>query len=316
MESRARDASAPLFSVVIPLYNRASSVTATINSVLAQTCQDFEIVVVDDGSNDNPEPVIQAMGDIRIRYIRQENGGGGKARNTGIDSARGDYIAFLDSDDFFLPHKLECFKERITNDPQAVGYSYINVDRGVGRYWVRPSRPIREGEDVGEYLFVSNELIQTSTIVVPRELAKRVRFDPSLRKGQDPDFCLRLQRAGARFFMIEEPLIIWTDVQAGGRLSHASGVDQLSDWLDRSSSLLTPKASAGYRVTMMAYYKARTHPFSVAKDLFIGWAVAGVPLKVVLRQVLRSYLPQSTYRAIVDRYVGALGQPPKFPSCK
>jgi GT2 family glycosyltransferase len=74
----------PFFSVVIPLYNRADVVTDTIRSVLAQDWNDFEIVVVDDGSHDNPGPVIEAIGDPRLRYIRQDNAGGGAARNRGI----------------------------------------------------------------------------------------------------------------------------------------------------------------------------------------------------------------------------------------
>ena len=73
----------PFFSVVIPLYNRAEIVGDTIRSVLAQDWQDFEIVVIDDGSRDNPRPVIDAIGDPRVRYIRQDNAGGGAAQGWG-----------------------------------------------------------------------------------------------------------------------------------------------------------------------------------------------------------------------------------------
>ncbi len=180
--------------------------------MLDQTFADFEIVVVDDGSTDDPRPALAALADPRIRLVRQENGGGGSARNRGIDEAQGEYIAFLDSDDLFLMHKLETVARRLDGEPRTVWYSYINVDRGVGHYWVRPNRAIGVGEDVGEYLFVHNQFIQTSAIVLPRALAREVRFDPALRKGQDLDFCLRLQHAGATFRMIEEPLIVWVDV--------------------------------------------------------------------------------------------------------
>ena len=96
----------PHFSVIIPVYNRAHLLGAAIRSVLAQSCQDFEIVVVDDGSKDDPAAVIAAFGDSRIRFIAQDNQGGGAARNTAIDAARGRFIAPLDSDDLFLPHHL------------------------------------------------------------------------------------------------------------------------------------------------------------------------------------------------------------------
>src|SRR5690606_8322380 len=97
----------PTFSVVIPLYNRRRTIAATVESVQRQSCQDFEVIIVDDGSTDDPFPVIQAIGESRLRTIRRENGGGGAARNTGIDAARGRYVAFLDSDDELLPHHLE-----------------------------------------------------------------------------------------------------------------------------------------------------------------------------------------------------------------
>ena len=302
-----RDEKLPYFSVVIPLYNRAHLIQRTLKSVLEQTCQDFEIVIVDDGSSDNPEPVIRELADDRIRYFRFPNEGGGGARNRGVDLARGTYVAFLDSDDLFLPKKLEQFKALLTGDPLLIGYSLMKVDRGVGRYWIRPTRGIRRDEDVGEYLFVSNEFIQTSTIVIPRELAAQVRFDPSLRKGQDLDYCLRLQRAGARFVMIEEPLVIWLDETEVGRTSRVTGYAEPTEWLERRKTLLSPKAVLGYRATVLAYYRAPSHPASVAKDLFLAWATAGVPSRVVVRQILRSYLPKATYRRLVNYFVRTIG---------
>ena len=298
----------PLFSVVVPLYNRAGGIADTLASVIGQTCGDFEVIVVDDGSNDNPRPVIDAIGDRRIRYIRQENGGGGSARNHGIAEARGKYIAFLDSDDFFLPQKLEVVKNSLDGSPRTVWYSYINVDRGVGRTWVRPDRPIGHDEDVGEYLFVHNQIIQTSCIVVPRQLAMTVKFDPSLRKGQDLDFCLRLQRAGAQFRMIEQPLIIWVDISEVGRTSRTPGYSAVLEWLDRCGPMLSRSAAQGYRATVLAYYMARHKPLVSARDLAIGLFMAGVPPRVIARQALRAYLPRGFYRNLANAVVRFAGR--------
>lgn len=302
------EAPPPLFSVVIPVYNRAATLGATIRTVLDQSCGDFEIVVVDDGSTDDPAQAAAAFGDPRIRAVRQENAGGGSARNRGIDEAKGRYIAFLDSDDLFLPHKLETVARRLDGNENSVWYSYINVDRGVGRYWVRPSRPIRPGEDVGEYLFVHNQFIQTSSIVLPRALASAVRFDAALRKGQDLDFCIRLQRHGAEFRMIEEPLIVWVDALEAGRTSRVPGYVAPLSWLERCGHLLSPRAVLGYRATVLAYYMAGDKPFTVARDLAAGLFRAGVPPRIILRQALRAYLPRGLYRKLVDTLVRAMGQ--------
>ena len=97
----------PEVSVIIPTYNRAKIVTKAIDSVLAQTYKDFEIVVVDDGSIDNTKEVIHNFKNRVIRYTRnRENRGQAYARNKGVKIAKGEYIAFLDSDDFWLPNKL------------------------------------------------------------------------------------------------------------------------------------------------------------------------------------------------------------------
>lgn len=100
----------PFFSVIIPVYNRADSIAAAIDSVLAQTCSDHEIIVVDDGSTDATPGRLAAYGD-RIRVIRQSNAGGGPARQAGISRARGEYVTFLDSDDIWPPWTLETYRD-------------------------------------------------------------------------------------------------------------------------------------------------------------------------------------------------------------
>lgn len=300
---------APFFSVVIPLYNRADIVGDTIRSVQAQDWQDFEIVVIDDGSRDDPAPVIEAIGDPRVRYIRQDNAGGGAARNHGIKAARGRYIAFLDSDDLFLPGKLSIMAQALKDDDgRTVLYSRMKVDRGVDRYWIRPDRGIRDGEDVGEYLFCANQFMQTSTMVVPSEMARKVLFDPALKKGQDLDFCVRLQGAGARFKMIDEPLTVWLDATEDGRTSYVRGYETSLDWLDRCGHMLTDRARRGYRATVLAYHMAPVRPVAALRDLVIGMFAGGVPPRVVARQILRSYLPKPLYRSLVNLFVLRFGK--------
>lgn len=295
--------SGPTFSIVIPVYNRAASIMPTLRSCFDQTFQDFEIVVVDDGSTDDLPVLIESLRDPRLHYIRQANSGVSAARNTGIDAACGRYIAFLDSDDLFVPQKLERCAERIMSESVSVAYSYSLVDRGVGRYWVRPSRPIGPNEDMGEYLFVANEHIPIPTVVVARDLARHIRFDSEFRTGEDKDFFLRLHAAGARFTMIEEPLVVWVDSTDEGRLSRKTSHDAALRLLEKMRPLLTRKALIGFRSTVLAYFDARSRPLSALKQWFLGYFIAGVPFKVVVRQSLRAWLPESVYRGIVNLVV-------------
>ena len=113
----------PLFSVVIPAYKCADFIQLTLRSVYLQTEQDFEIIVINDGSPDNTEEVLQRETDPRLRVITQENGGECAARNRGIKEARGTFIAFLDSDDAWLPDHLALAKEFFEKNPMYDWYS-------------------------------------------------------------------------------------------------------------------------------------------------------------------------------------------------
>lgn len=104
----------PFFSIITPTYNRAHLLERTINTVLAQDFADFELIIVDDGSTDNTKGIIERFKDERIRYIYQENGERGKARNTGTLNAKGEYVFFLDSDDLIYPNHLSHAHSELT----------------------------------------------------------------------------------------------------------------------------------------------------------------------------------------------------------
>lgn len=118
------------FSVVIPLYNKEKQIACTLRSVFAQTCADYEIIVVDDGSTDGSASVVESLHDPRIRLIRQANAGVSAARNLGIAEARGEYIALLDADDEWRPEYLATIAALIRKYPQcdvfATNYSHVD----------------------------------------------------------------------------------------------------------------------------------------------------------------------------------------------
>jgi glycosyltransferase involved in cell wall biosynthesis len=191
-----REQRAPLVSVVIPTYNRGYCVAACIDSVLAQTLGDFEIIVVDDASNDDTGARVAAIGDPRITYAAlSSNGGGAVARNTGIRRARGEFVAFLDSDDLWLPDKLAKQIDGLRAFGPRCGLSYTWLacvdDHGAETLRIHP--------DIDGFCFeqmlVSNFIGSFSNLVVRRDLLVAAGgLDEAFRSCQDWDLFIRLCR--------------------------------------------------------------------------------------------------------------------------
>lgn len=298
----------PLFSVIIPLYNRASIIEKTIQSVLEQTCQDFEIIVVDDGSQDNSAEVMQQLQshDRRIRYLQQPNSGAPVARNKGIDAATGKYVALLDSDDLFLRHHLEATRQVLSEKPEAVVYARIIVDRGNNTNFMKPPRALQPGEHMSEYLMCHGGFVQTSTLVLPTNLARKVRYLEGLRFGQDTDFALRLFAVGASFQMIHEPGVIWSDVADAKRVSTHSSGEQRLQWLNSVRGIITDKAYYADRGWFVA--RALIHNGHFLKGA--GYYLSAVLHRAyrpahALRVLLQLAFPRSLYRTLANQYIAA-----------
>jgi len=296
----------PFFSVVVPVYNRAGVLGAALRSVLDQTEQDFEIVVVDDGSSDDPKTVAEAFGDPRIRYIRQTNGGGGAARNTGIAEARGQFIAFLDSDDKFLPRHLSAMRRLLEGTSDTAGYARIVVDRGGGRTLTKPPRGIAPGEDMAMYLLCGRGFVPTITTVVPAALAAKVLYDTNLREAEDTDFAVRLALAGCAFRMAEEPGAVWTDHFDPQRQSAGRSTERFAQWLERMRPRIPRKAYLGGYGWAVAKGVAPGHPLRALslyfRALFAGCYGPGLAVVVFLQIIL----PDRIYRAVADGAIGWL----------
>lgn len=199
----------PAVSVLIPTYNRAHLLPRTLQSVLAQTFDDFEVLIIDDASTDQtPSVVARHAEDPRVRYLRQKvNRGVGAARNRGLREARGELIAFLDSDDEWFPQKLATQVHRLRGLPRDVGLVYCGVENAFGDGRRTFSTPTRRG-DLFRNLLLTNVLHGGgSSVLMRRSVVATVGFfDEAFPAIEDFDYWLRI----ARFFKIdchEEPLI-------------------------------------------------------------------------------------------------------------
>lgn len=196
-----------MVSIVIPTYNRGYCLSRSINSILNQTYEDYELVVVDDGSDDNTSEVVHEFKDSRIKYIKlDENRGVSYARNVGMDVAVGDYIAFQDSDDVWLPEKLEKQLLRLKKEGADFGYTYIRYRLQNGESQLIPdeSWPFEKmNGDIFIRLLWEN-MIGAPTLLIKRDCFENVGyFDTNMPALEDWDYVLRLAKRYTASFVPE-----------------------------------------------------------------------------------------------------------------
>ena len=196
-----REDTAKMVSIIIPTYNREKTLPDSIRSVLAQTYPDFELIIADDCSTDHTADVVQAIGDPRIRYIcLEKNQGACAARNAGIKIAKGELIAFQDSDDTWYPQKLERLLAVMEETGADVCFHKLKRHYPDGR-------PETFFPEMDESRFLSHEemcndtLISTQTIICKRCVAEEHQFDPKVRKTQDYDWAIRASRNYSFYFL-------------------------------------------------------------------------------------------------------------------
>lgn len=197
-----------MISVIIPLYNKEASIKQSLMSVLSQSYQDFEVVIVDDGSTDNSVTKVEEIQDSRIRLIRQENGGPGKARNTGVKNARGEWIVLLDADDELLPNALSIFSKAI-NDNSYVDIFDANKYILVGDTKTLGYHPIQGRiEKPFEEWFFGRISPGNGTSAFRRSFFRNYLFDEHIRRFEDAALLMK-QLPFARVYSLTQPTMLF-----------------------------------------------------------------------------------------------------------
>jgi glycosyltransferase involved in cell wall biosynthesis len=246
----------PRVSVVIPSFNRAHCIARAVESVLAQSCQDLEVIVVDDGSTDNTQEVLAGFGN-RIHVIRQDNGGVSVARNAGIRVARAGWIAFLDSDDTWRPEKLQMQLECLERYKGQVCFTRSMADTGEVLQDIEEIASTRV--DDGVYCIDQNAAIDSvssarthplvQTSVIAKELLERIGgFDSSLRAAEDTLLIFNMAYF-ADFLYVDLPLVV----------IHRGSTDSLT--YDASPGPSARRYASYLRVQAMMYWRLlETYP--------------------------------------------------------
>jgi glycosyltransferase involved in cell wall biosynthesis len=324
-------ADTPVVSVIVPTYNRAHVLGRAIRSVLDQTYPNLELVVVDDGSSDDTEDVVQAFGDARISYLRHDaNRGGSAARNTGIRAAAGDYLAFQDSDDEWLPDKLSRQLEVFaTAEDERLGLVTCGLIDLRGReqrvLLPRPAIWTRE-------LFLTFECVPHGTpslLVRLSAFPERVLFDERLPANQDWDYVFRLMEH-CTVACVPHPLFrahraSTTHVSTGANRSTARSI-----FLEKYTSELSanPRLLALHH-RQLGFYLAKSGDLASARRHLwravradpkeprsYAWSLGAVFGRLGLRASERLIRPRRVTAKLVQDLQGRSNEPARLPeSC-
>jgi glycosyltransferase involved in cell wall biosynthesis len=294
---------APLITIVIPSFNRKAKLCRAVASVLSQDFEDFEIIVVDDASTDGTRAALARISDPRLRVLcHEKNEGGGAARNTGIRAAAGDFVAFLDSDDEWLPDKLTrnlaCVRERQLCGLWVLFNSVLIVEPDCER--VSRGGALRPREAIAEYLFVRRGYVQTSALFMPVGLAKRVEFDAGLKRLQDWDFYLRAESEGATFHYQDEVLTRYHADAAADRISNTLAPEFLEQWIQARRHSISARAYVGFRANKIAPEAiAGGKRWAGAVHLCHGILRGAVPLKFAILELIRLCTPRTAFNHLL-----------------
>lgn len=307
----------PFFSVVIPLYNKEKYIKRTLESILSQTFSNFEIVIVDDGSKDKSCEIVESINDSRISLIRQENGGPSKARNRGIKEAKGEFIAFLDADDEWLPKKLEKQHEFHNENPDVV-WSCTSFEASGGKREEHIAYS-KDGviEDALDAI-MDGMTIQTSAVVIKKSVFEndRLLFNEAFKRSEDREVWYKMACLYSSIGYLNNELLIYY-VETEGSLNAAGLVEGDFSFLSMSKRIKEELYSLDVekKKRFLAYLQHHTisrmltiwgwrHSFkNVSKHFepYVDTRVIGLLLRF-------DFLPLLVKKVLVKLYLASIGK--------
>lgn len=203
-----------MISVIIPLYNKEAIIERSLMSVLSQDYDDFEVVIVDDGSTDRSADIVRSMKDERIRFFSQENGGPSKARNTGLKHAKGEWIVFLDADDEFLPGALSRFIETVDKhkDFYFIAFPYYNKDEN--DLLIVDNKVLGAIDNPFKFFYYCDINPRMGSFAITRNIAIECLFDERIRRFEDDDMLFKVFRQTKVYYGSEPSMISNTEFAA------------------------------------------------------------------------------------------------------
>lgn len=272
-----------LISVILPTYNRLEHLPASIESVLGQTYQNIELIIVDDGSSDGTDRYVASLKDNRIRFIAlAENGGVSRARNAGIEAARGEYIAFQDSDDQWLPEKLDRQYAHAKENAEAKAFfcSLVRVNPKTAFAEIRPAVSLLGREAEIKELILQHSLIWTQTMFFHRDVfARGFRFDDEILRVQDWDLAISVSRVFSVKYL-PEVLVIANETEGSLMSEYEQYLHDLVLMYEKNESELSDYPRLNAQSCRRIAYLAADYPWAASCRYWCWKAFLIEPLSV------------------------------------
>jgi glycosyltransferase involved in cell wall biosynthesis len=273
----------PFFSIIIPAYNRAYILPETINSIQEQSFENWEVIVVDDGSKDNTREFVESLSivDDRIRYVYQQNAERSVARNNGADHASGNYLMFLDSDDKYATGHLEKLHAFIIENQKPVAFFFSNLSYLLEHGIEVPEVPVMEKGKEFEYLLL--QPITPSRVCIHKDIFKEFQFDPEIVIVEDLVLWVCIATKYPAFQLCESTLIYRihdgnsVELSKNSYLSRYKGLQRLfydTDYVKVSSKIpwkVKKFLLAECSFNMARHYEYTQNYFKMNQMLFLSF---------------------------------------------
>jgi len=322
MINRSSRPDCPLVSAVIPTRGRLELLACAIRSALRQTWSHLEVIVVVDGPDPETGTYLGTITDPRLRVIfLSEPCGGSDARNAGVRAARGEWIAFLDDDDEWLPEKIERQMRAAHAMPDwfPVVSCRLIAQSPTGRR-ILPQQPYRPPQPIADFLFCRTSLrdaggvMQSSTLLAPRELLFAVPFQSGLSIHQDWDWLIRVASyKGVGLAMVRRPLSIWRVEDKRPTVGSNRAWKSSLSWIRASRSLVSPRAFSWF-VAIQCVWRARSSHAGLRARLTLlrAFLFEGSPeLRSILSYLIFALIPTSLRRS-TNRWLRKLHRDSSF----
>lgn len=240
-------AAAPFFSVVIPVHNRSALLKRALSAVLEQTFPSYEVIVVDDCSDEDIGGLVSSIGsDAVVCHRLTLNRGGGFCRNYGAERARGKYVAFLDSDDYWAPSKLhDDHRAAVAHSPDLI-VSPVLVKKRHGRSVTKLFPTNIDKLRLFDAVMLHGCVVQTSGLTVKKEVLSRAAFDGGLRKHQDFDLYVRLDQLVLKRFFHPTAAVVWDIAHGQQSISRTPGLQRSIAWIESVRPAIGAEAYAAF----------------------------------------------------------------------